>query len=108
MACGFQNKMRHVQQVATVMLQNAIQLEIAVKRELVGVSWNSGEVWRQGLDVAQFSGNAEQEVFGALVEARQSADGVAGVGAYAELIDPPNVDGDAHKFSVNREGVMLL
>src|ERR1022692_3616481 len=46
-----------------VVLQNAVEFEIAVERELVGMRGDSSEVRRQRLDVAQLSGNAEQEVF---------------------------------------------
>ncbi len=95
-------QMRHMQQVAAVMLEDAMQLQVAVDRKLVGMRGNGDEVGRQWLDVAQLSREAEQKVFRALVEARQGANGVAGVGAHAKLVDPPDVDGDAHKFSVNR------
>ena len=50
----------------------------------------------QGFDVAQAPGNAQQEVLVEIVEARQCADGVAGIGPHAEFVDPPDVDGDAH------------
>ena len=43
-----------------------------------------------------FAGNAEQEVLVVVVESRQRAYGVAGVGADAKLVDAPDVDGDAH------------
>ena len=88
--------MRHMQQIATVMLEDAMQFEIAVERELVGMRGNGDEVWRQRFDVAKLPGNAEQEVLVEVVEARQGANGVAGIGAHTEFVDPADVDGDAH------------
>ena len=37
-----------------------------------------------------------------MVQAREGADGVAGVGPHAKFADPPDVDGDPHNSSVNR------
>jgi len=63
---------------------------------------NGDEVRRQWFDVAELARDAEQEVLVEVVEARQGADGVAGIGAHTEFVDPPDVDGDAHGLSVNR------
>jgi hypothetical protein len=56
------------------------------------------EIRRQGFDVAQLAGNAQQEVFGAMIEARQRANGVASIGTHAKFIDSPDVDGNAHSL----------
>jgi len=90
--------MRNVQQVATVLFEDTIQLEIAVERELVRVRGNSDEVIGQRLDVAEPSGNSQQKVLVKVVKARECTNGVARVGANAEFIDSPDVDGDAHRL----------
>ena len=90
-------QVRHVQQVAAMLLQNAVQLQIAGDRELVGLAGNGDEVRRQRLDVAQLAGNADEDVFVLVIQTRQSADGIAGVSPDAELGDAANVDGDAHR-----------
>ena len=94
----FPEKMRNVQQVATVLFEDSIQLEIAVERELVRMRGNRDEVIGQRLDVAEPSRNSQQKIFVAAIEARECTNGVARVGANAEFIDSPDVDGDAHSL----------
>ena len=91
-------KMRHMQQIAAMLFQDAIQFEIAVERELVRVRGNCNEVLWKRLSIAKPSGNSQQEVFVGIVEARECTNGVARVGANAEFIDSPDVDGDAHRL----------
>ena len=94
-------QMRHVQQVAAILFQDAMQLEIAGDAR---TRWAAqGTVMKFGgsdLDTAQLSGNADQEVLVVVIEARQRANGVAGVGADAKLADTANVDGNVHSCSV--------
>ena len=91
-------QVRHVQQVNLVVAQNAVELEIALQRELVGMRRDRDEVGRQRFHVAQLAGNAEEEVFGTVIEPREGANGIAGVGPHAKLVDPPDVDGNAHNL----------
>ena len=87
-----------MQQVYLVVAQNAVQLEVAVERKVVGMRWDCNEVGRQRLDVAQLAGNAKQKVFVAVVEPGERANRIAGVGAHTEFVNPPDVDGDAHSL----------
>ncbi len=50
-----------------------------------------------GSDVAQLAGNADEEIFVIVVQARQRANGIAGISADAKLGDAPDIDGDAHR-----------
>ena len=91
-------KMRHVQQVAAVLFEDAVQLEIAVEREFVRMRWNPDEVVGKRFNIAEPSRNSQQEVLVKVVEARKCTNGVTCVGANAEFIDSPNVDGDTHRL----------
>ena len=86
-----------MQQVAAMLLQNAMQLEIAGDGELVWLAGDGDEVRRQWLDVAQPARNADENVLVVVIEARQCANGVAGISPHAELGDAADVDSDAHR-----------
>ena len=81
-----------------MVLENTVQLQVAVKRKIVGMRRYRIEVRRQRLDVAQLAGNAQQEILGAVIQPRERANGVAGICAHTKLADPPDVDSYAHSL----------
>ena len=81
-----------------MLLENAVQFEIAVERELVRMGGNRDEIVRQRFNVAELSRNSQQKILVEVIEARERTNGVACVGANAEFVDSPDVDGDAHSL----------
>ena len=81
-----------------MLLQNAVQLEIAVERKLIGMCRNRDEVGRERFDITKPSGNSKQEVFVEVVEVRERTNGVAGISTHAEFINSPDVDRDTHSL----------
>lgn len=80
-----------------------MQLEITGDGEFIRLAGNSDEVGRQRPNVAKpaaradFVRNADEKIFVIVIEARQGADGVAGISPDTELGDAANIDGDAHR-----------
>ena len=61
------------------------------------------KVRRQGADLLNFIGSADEEIRGLVVKTSQSANNITDVSAYAELSHPPDVDGDLHRSDLNTD-----
>ena len=102
MPCGFQNRCGTCSRSQRKRFRSLVQLEVASNREFVGLCRQHLEVRRQAFGPGELSRNSDEEVFVLAVQAREGADGVARVGSHAKFADAPDIDGNPHEPSVNR------